>query len=120
MLGILFAQANTEIVNRLEETGSDHRFTTTDLLIVVSAALVVGLALLIWAVFLRKRRDEHDHPDPHRTESIVEAPSSSGHHGRRKHKRRRRRRRDHRPRNPTLSQTGGLPSPRPEDQPPPY
>jgi len=34
-------------------------------------------------------------------------------------RRRRRRRRDHRPRNPSLAESGGLPPPRAEDAPPP-
>ncbi len=117
MLGILFAQANNDVVNRLEEISSDHRFSTTDLLMVASAAGVVAIALLIWAVFFRKRRDNHDHPDFPRPDKSGQMPGhgrSPGH----KHKRRRRRR-QHRPRNPTLKQAGGLPDMRPEDQPPP-
>lgn len=75
-------------------------------LILAAMGLVIAL-VLIWAVFIRKPKIE--------TRSKVLEPfveeerkSSSG------RKRRRKRRREHRPRNPTLAETGGLPPPRNE------
>ena len=90
-------------------------------------ALVCGLALaatlpfVVWAVFFRKRRhgrsrhhfhssrtpakaeaDRAGHP-PVENPTHESAPGSGGKH------RKRRRRREHRPLNPTLAQTGGLP-----------
>lgn len=67
---------------------------------VVPVVAVVGLlvvALLVWAIFLR-----HRPRNPRERLLTEEAPSS----GRR---RRRHRRREHRPTNPTLAETGGLP-----------
>jgi len=86
-------------------------------LVVIGTMLLVILLPFIWAVFWRKRRRrKHRHHSPagshasHREGSSVvsddEAPA-----GRRK---RRRQRREHRPRNPTLSETGGLPPIKPE------
>lgn len=93
---------------------------TREALMVVLASCVVGLGFLIWAAFFytrrRSRRKRHHHH--HRSTSsgslaessqTVERESGS--------RRRRRRRRDHRPRNPTLAETGGLPPVR-EDRPP--
>jgi hypothetical protein len=66
-------------------------------IIIVVAAVVV--ALVIWAVFIRKS------PRYRQKGALLEGEAEeSG--GRR---RRRRRRRDHRTRNPTRAQTGGLP-----------
>jgi|SRR4051812_29626921 FtsZ-interacting cell division protein ZipA len=82
-------------------------------LVVIGTMLLVILLPFIWAVFWRKRgrRKHHHHHSPagshasHReTASVVnddETPAEK--------KKRRRRRREHRPRNPTLSEAGGLP-----------
>ena len=91
-------------------------------LIVIGAILLVALGLLIWAGAVRKKRRRrstphrpHYHQDsPDRSaEGDAEAPLSSHSH------RRRRRRREHRPRNPTLAETGGLPPIRSERPPGP-
>jgi len=71
------------------------------ILALLGAVLLVMTGAIIWAVFFRKK----------------EKPRS------RRHRHRRASRREHRPINPTLSQTGGLPPVRQEekpfDQPPP-
>jgi hypothetical protein len=97
----------------------EHRFTTNDMLVVATAALLVGLVLVIWAVFFRKKPEQiYEYPKPAKArEDAIDDTSADGE---RRRRRKRRRVRDHRPRNPTLHQTGGLPPPRPEDQPPPY
>ena len=58
---------------------------------------VITVALLVWAVFLRRG------PRRARARLLQDEPPSSG------HRRRRHRRREHRPSNPTLAETGGLP-----------
>src|SRR5262249_13082093 len=91
--------------------------TTRDILIILGAVALVTLFALFWAVVFRsKRRPRHHHHHHHHrahTRSETTAPISSqpepaaGSGLRRK--RRRHRRREHRTRNPTLAETGGLP-----------
>jgi ABC-type nickel/cobalt efflux system permease component RcnA len=87
--------------------------------LIIFAALVgvIGLVLL-WAVFLRKPRRQHHHHSHHhsRAEDGSDTADSTSSPKRRKW---RRRRRDHRPRNPTLAETGGLPPLRSDGPPPP-
>jgi hypothetical protein len=115
-LQFLFAAINQGITPRAPEP--EHRFTANDMLIVITAALAVGLLLVIWAVFFRKKTEEkYEYPQVTKRKETQDEPSGDGE---RRRRRKRRRVRDHRPRNPTLHQTGGLPPPRSEDQPPPY
>ena len=90
---------------------------------------LLTLLLIIWAAFIRKtprrRRSRDKKPEPASGQSIAEANvngrnggpiggnGSSGGGGR--SARKRRRRRAHRPRNPTLAETGGLHPIRPEE-----
>ena len=62
----------------------------------------VALALLAWALFWRRR------PRGPRARVLQDESPRSG------RRRRRHRRRDHRPSNPTLAETGGLPPVKPE------
>ena len=109
------------------------RLDTRDLLIGLTVAFAVGAGLVLW-IYFRSRMKSNDQ-DRERLSQITRGQSSSqggsksggekkstttitkdGRHRRRK----RRRRRDHRQRNPSLSETGGLPPPRPDDQLPKY
>ncbi len=107
----------------------------SDLLVVISAVSILTLALILvvylwWKSRRNRRRRHHHRQDAHRVEKKVEAhlaeddefdeeeESEEQVPGRRK-RRRRRRRRGHRPRNPTLAETGGLPPVRSTDAPPP-
>jgi len=95
--------------------------TTRDILIILGAVAVVTLFVLFWAVALRSRKrrhhSHHHHHHHHRepaaepsqpleSETPEEEPREETGSRRR---RRRHRRREHRPRNPTLAETGGLP-----------
>ena len=125
------ADANPADVMAKSRSWSDP--AKREVLVFLCAVGLVVLAILIWAVFLRKpggrRRRHHHHrhdatragvsavgeaTEPHDEEvEDDEADEEAG----RKGGRRRRRRRQHRPRNPTLAETGGLPPPR-EPRPP--
>jgi hypothetical protein len=96
----------------------ERAFSANEMLLIALLGGGIGLVILIWAIFFRKRADEVKHPVPERRrpESDENEDDDDG----RVRRRRRRRRRPHRPRNATLSETGGLPPPRPEDEPPPY
>jgi hypothetical protein len=83
-----------------------------DLLLIITVGLALGLLLLIWArYYVRKRKRRHHRHEP----ATVSDPApvlNDDEDARRLHGRRhqrRRHRRDHRPRNPTLAETGGLP-----------
>ncbi len=80
-----------------------------DFLLLMGAVAFLTLLFLVWAVFIRKRKQ--DLADWRLQES---RHSSSHHSDGSGHRRRRRRRREHRPRNPTLAETGGLPPARTE------
>ncbi len=69
---------------------------------IILVVVCIVLGLLVWAVFIRRR------PKNRKRGIILDEESSSGgdESGKR---RRRRRRREHRSRNPTRAETGGLP-----------
>jgi len=91
--------------------------TTRDILIIIGPTAVVTVLALIWAVTFKKRRRHHSHHHHHhhhhsqeRTETTAEATAEEEPAVESSSRRRRRhRRREHRPRNPTLAETGGLP-----------
>ena len=113
------------------------RLDTRDLLIGLTVALAVGAGLVLWIYF--RSRMKSNNQDRERLAQITRGQSSSQGGGKsggksggekkstttitedgRHRRRKRRRRRDHRQRNPSLSETGGLPPPRPDDQLPKY
>lgn len=111
--------------------------TARDTLIVLIAASAVGLVLLgvltLWVKARRSHRHHRHHRHQHRPaesrpaeapvvaskEAVAAAEADPDPDPDAHRHRRRKRRRDHRPRNPTLAETGGLPPPRPEGQAPP-
>jgi len=129
-LPALFAQATLPLDNV-----SVHGMTTLlrEVMIVTGAAAGVTLLVVVWAVYFRRRRRHHSHhshhhhhhhhPSPQPAENdlaVDETASETGVDSSEPHRhrrRRRRRRREHRPRNPTLAETGGLPPLRSEQPP---
>jgi hypothetical protein len=85
----------------------------SDMILIMSIAVMLGLALIIWAVFIRKPKEKERvyHSRPY-----VEERDDGTIRKRKKH---RRRRRDHRQRNPTLAEVGGLPPVKTDPTPPP-
>ncbi len=85
-----------------------------DVLVILATALVLGIVLLLWARYYvrKRRRRRHHHRHEHEAHSssplVPTVEDEELHHDGHRH-RKRRRRRDHRPRNPTLGETGGLP-----------
>ena len=91
-------------------------------LIIFGALGLVTLLLLIWAAFVRsKRRRRHSHHHRHHhAQSSAEVPAASQNEDKpvgSEKRRRRHSRHRHRPRNPTLAETGGLPPIRSENPP---
>jgi FtsZ-interacting cell division protein ZipA len=86
-------------------------------MIVVGAVLLVAVGLLLWAsvAYKRRRRRSSSHRQHHEKKLAGNASAENAETERSSHShRRRKRRREHRPRNPTLAETGGLPPIRPE------
>ncbi|HLH57485.1 MAG TPA: hypothetical protein VKY92_28150 [Verrucomicrobiae bacterium] len=87
--------------------------TLSELLVLLGAVALVTLGLIVWAVYIRKPPRQHSHryryptgqPTPADANAVSETEDGSG----KRYRRKRRRRREHRPRNPTLAETGGLP-----------
>ena len=114
---ILFAAADAAFTEQVKDATQGGRFNTRDVLTAVSLGLAVGVLLFVWAYFRYRKKEgkknRHAPPKPAPVEPVPESGESE-----RRRRRKRRRRRDHRPRNPSLQQTGGLPPPRSDDQPP--
>jgi len=119
---LLLAQVDAK---ELEDLKSAARFSRpklfgADITIVLAVALALTAVLFFWAFFIRKR------PKSARGSIVVtrhdkNSKSAYGSSGRRKHRKRRADHPSNWGRNPTLSETGGLPPPRPEEpeSPPP-
>lgn len=101
-----------EALPSLDEVARGTRSQMGAALPVLVIVLGILFVALIWAVFFRRPRTGRQRGTI--LEETDGEPASGG--GRR---RRRRRRRDHRPRNPTLAETGGLPPARVGEPPPP-
>ena len=88
----------------------------SDLILIVGLGTLLFGGIITWVVFVRGPRkhpaEKHSYPKSTPAVTITED-------GRERHRKKKRiRRRDHRQRNPTLSETGGLPPPRePEETP---
>jgi FtsZ-interacting cell division protein ZipA len=95
--------------------GASHwmGLTLKELLILLGAVTIVTLFLVVWAVYLRKTPHQHSHrhysypegDQQNKSSSVTESEDLDE----KRYRRKRRRRREHRPRNPTLAETGGLP-----------
>jgi len=87
----------------------------TDMLLIIAATLLVGLTLVLWAVYIRKPKSER-HDRTYKSRPYVEERDDGTV---RKRKKRKRLRREHRERNPTLAEVGGLPPLKGDSAPPP-
>jgi hypothetical protein len=119
MLKFLFAQMaiddREQMLKSAVQTGQPIMSWETKLVLVTAG--VICAALLIWAMFLRKRPKEL-----HGSRVIAEPDHKSqrvGSSGRRRHRKRRPTHPDNFGRNPTLAETGGLPPPRSDEAPSP-
>ena len=98
--------------------------TIKELLVLFGAVALVTALLFVWAAYFRKKRRHHSHHHSHHhhaqepdTPPGTQDGSDSEAADNKRYRRKRRRRREHRPRNPTLAETGGLPPLR-SDRPP--
>ena len=94
-----------------------------EMLVLMGMLALVAVALLVMVIVMRRKKIRRLN---HISRSAWPASASKKQdfdggtiEPRDGHRRHRRRRREHRERNPTLAETGGLPSKRPDDEPPP-
>ena len=111
----LLAQADVKDIEHLREgTRNSPQIFGTDITIVLGAALAFAAIFFFWAFFIRKK------PREARGSFVVERGSKGSRDGKHSSGRgKRRKRREEHPgnwtRNPTLSETGGLPPLRPDE-----
>lgn len=97
----------------LDQWRSINSTTRDGLIIFITMTMLVGV-IFLWAAFVRKpkrrQHSHHHHSHHHSAQEKTVASSSENVNGEgRKRRKWRRQRREHRPRNPTLAETGGLP-----------
>ena len=109
---LLFAQLDG--LNPLNPSAPVTRTTGLlfkDVLVIIVTGLALGLLLLLWARYYVRRKKRHHHDRKAISHSVPAAADQEIEEEPHRHSaRRRKRRREHRPRNPTLAETGGLPT----------
>jgi hypothetical protein len=91
------------------------KLVASDLILIIGLAALLFGVFVTWIVFVRGPRK---HPSERNGPKLATPKTATDDGRERRRKKKRSRRRDHRQRNPTLSQTGGLPPPRdPEEEP---
>jgi hypothetical protein len=88
-------------------------------LTIILVMFVVSLSAFIWAAFFRKPRRHHHHHHRRSPRPSDGAPENRTAEKLPPVSRRKRFRREHRPRNPTLAEAGGLPPERADEPGPP-
>lgn len=88
----------------------------SDMLLIITIAVVLGLILLLWAVYIRKPKGERTSSRVYKSRPYIEEREDGTI---RKRKKSKRPRRHHRQRNPTLAEVGGLPPVKTGAPPPP-
>lgn len=119
MEGLIFLAAAFD--EEVKDATRSSNLDTRAVLIGLTILLAIAFALFAWVYFRsRKKSDVQDQERLSQFAQSLEKPKRPEPADGRKRRRKRRLRRDHRPRNASLSQTGGLPPPRPDDQLPNY
>jgi hypothetical protein len=85
-----------------------------DIMLLIGVATALAVALLIWAAFIRKPKRESSERVYNSRPYVEEREDGTI----RKRKKRKRQRREHRVRNPTLAEVGGLPPLKSDSTPP--
>jgi hypothetical protein len=126
---VLLAAAETfqKEVEAARTRPGDGQFEFNGTLIAVGIGVAIGAILFVAAYVHHRRKQRKEGHEGNRvsksrsqTSKPVESAAEKAEEGdgdsERQRIRKRRRRRDHRPRNPTLNETGGLPPLRPDDE----
>jgi hypothetical protein len=120
MITTPFLFSASTIIDRLapgDAVTGTSALVVRDLLLIIGVGALLAVILLFWAVHharkRKRRRREHHAPAPESAPTVAQPEAPSGRQPHRHH-RQRRHRQEHRGRNPTLAETGGLPPLRPE------
>ena len=119
---IQLAAADNAFNQNVKKATDSPRFDGQDTLVAISIGVGIGALLFFWAYLRFRKKPEvvtRSNDSPRET-PVIREDETSAPSDRRRTRKKRRRRRDHRPRNPSLEQTGGLPPPRPDDDIPKY
>jgi hypothetical protein len=108
--------ANVDPLRRLETVTKTTKLYLGDTLVVFLVGGAIFAALAVWAIYRRRRRKRVTGGDKvYRPSQSTAEEAAHAEELRRRYKRRVRRR-EHRGRNPTLAETGGLPPVRSEPE----
>ena len=110
---VLAAAGKAPNIKDLPDYSRGSRLLANDMVIVFGVIILLALTVVVWIVFVRgpRKHPEVANRKPLGVDSKPEVTVTED--GRERHRKKKRvRRRDHRQRNPTLDQTGGLPPPR--------
>ncbi len=110
--GIILADMSSEVsrikdITKAQPSSGNEYFY--EIAIILSAVVLLTMGFIFWAVFIRKTKRKSRELTTKNVPLVVDEDGSR--------RRTKIRRRDHRPRNPTLAETGGLPPLK--DNPPP-
>jgi hypothetical protein len=93
-------------------------FIASDLFMIIAFSVMIFLVFFAWILLVRGPRNQvparRIYKSSHSSSDVTDEEKAAKSNKRRKKKKTRRR--EHRGRNPTLSEVGGLPSPRPPEQ----
>lgn len=115
----MFAEAR--VTNPLDQLGVQPAprnllgMRAEDILLIIAITLVMAVVLIVWALYFRKPKNESN-SRVYKSRPYVEEREDGTIRKRKKH---RRLRREHRTRNPTLAEVGGLPPVKTDPTPPP-
>jgi len=121
ILAAFLAQGNIGGSPKQRATEGGLPRSSNETILVFGVLVVITLALVLLAYILRRkrRRGLSRSPHPSLLSQIKSQKNAVATQGGRRRRKGHRYRREHRPRNPTLAETGGLPPIRSEDPPPP-
>jgi hypothetical protein len=115
----ILAAATPPTLKDLPDSSTGSRLVASDLSIVMGLIGLLLVALVVWAWFIRGPKKHPEEANRGSLQSNRKPEVTVTDDGRERHRKKKRvRRRDHRHRNPTLDQIGGLPPPRdPQESP---
>ena len=115
-LPVLQLMAKVDLPMPVETPSSVPGMLGKDVLLILSTSIPIMLFLVGLVIYKKKRKDARAASKlAPRVANLDDDDDDDGASANQRKRKRRRRRREHRPRNPTLAQTGGLPPVRSEN-----
>ncbi len=117
----LFVAAADGLTAQVEKVTQRSSFDSQGVMLIIASGVGVGLFLFVMVyLYYSRKRHRQESREMSRSVKPVSTSAPTDDDPDRRRRRKRRRRREHRPSNPPLSKTGGLPPPRPEGEIPKY